>query len=155
MVVNRKIYNIPRIACPKYGFDQLIDADRCKDCAWYESTDEKSETVQCLYDRGILMHNMHVTEFNSRDYTYKAVQLANMSDEEYERRIIEQVGEERYQKKDFDTCDLCCFKQILKNGETLCLLRQSAVSEEISSFCCYEDEIWEQYPKETEKENKD
>lgn len=144
-VVNRKIFNVQRIACPKYGFGQEIDAAKCKDCPWYGGTDDKAETVQCLYDSGLFMYNMHVTEFKYRDYIYRVMNVSDIPDDEYERMAIEKIGEERYRKNDFDTCELCCFSQMLKNGETICMLRHSAPSEEISAFCCEDDEIWKQY----------
>ena len=133
-----EIHHTPQIYCPKHIID-LIDVTRCEHCAFFSGVDEKS--VKCKYDRSKMLQHMHVTKFWNGVTEYSSKCWNDLSQDE-KNYYIEKFNIDK-ETTIIDTCKFCCFDETLDNGQNICLLRQSAASEEIQAFCCYEDEFWE------------
>lgn len=128
----RKVFTEIKTHCRFYPIDG-VNIEHCKDCNFfngYTKEDDEITGVDCLRsDIGSL--NAHVTSFTSRGYLYKSRYYDKNKDGKIE-------GDDPY-----DFCQKCCFNKTLENGEDICLLRCSVNEGEISSFTCYEGEIWE------------
>lgn len=84
-----------------------------------------------------LLTNIHVTQFTHGEDLYTARYYDKEIDGEIE-------GSDPY-----DFCQKCDMCKVMPNGESYCLLRQSA--EPIDPFICYEGEIWKKTKREKEE----
>jgi hypothetical protein len=133
MEIKRPVSIEQRIWCPrKCSFDETMRISKCSDCVFFNGLGDYE--IKCLYDANILLRRMHITEFICNDYIYRAKRVSELPEE-----VVSKVTDE-----DNGYCSLCCFNTKLSNGVDICLLRQSASSDEIDNFCCYDDEIWTQ-----------
>lgn len=125
----RTIYKEERVWCPRTcSVEETIKISKCNNCVFFNG--KENDKIKCLYNVGILFKRMHVTEFTCNGNIYKAKRIDDFPEE-----VISKITDDDY-------CSLCCFDTRLSNDVHVCLLRQSANSDNIDCFCCYDDEIW-------------
>lgn len=114
--------------CPKrdpFGDDKQ-PLSQCDKCGFFGGMEE--DKVICHRAGLPLLTNIHVTQFTHGENLYTA--------RHYDKEIDGEIeGNDPY-----DFCQKCDMCKTIPNGETFCLLRQSA--EPIDPFICYEGEIW-------------
>lgn len=114
--------------CPRKSFREGLKQllSECNECGFFGGIEDGK--VVC-YRAGLpLLTNIHVTQFTHGEDLYTARYYDKEIDGEIE-------GNDPY-----DFCQKCDMRKVMPNGESYCLLRQSA--EPIDPFICYEGEIW-------------